>query len=518
MNSTLKIVVPIAILMAVVFGITFFAQYAPRSPESESESRGSDGDTNEPPLRFANATRVWDPPDMVSVASPFGIRYRGLPLMAPSADPAKSFDNDRSPFEFSLQDRVFPAYFEPGEKLYSTSFWFQNRNPKPVVLQLQYVSCSSCSGGRLAPLPPAVTRQLLQMTAVSCLPQGLFNGLPLGMAGPSANLQPERLVWEHHSYQEEIKPKYSIPAANDTDGWSPQWGILELQFKVTAIGPKTLAADFTMQVEGKGVPVPAKFSITFEGANAFDVAPARINVGEITANSDPRKYELVVYSSTRGPDRTGYGEPGDLSPPRVDVRLPSGVTDPGQFLTVTPPVRVPQEELSTLAEEIAKNVRKAVRVESAYKLTMQVTPKVGENRIEIGLLERDVWIAMPGAAERRVRVTGMVRGAVWLDNDRSDIDLLTYRNSLGVPGQKFRLISEDRSAKVEVVGIEGDAKDFLKASLEALPPVGDYAQFDLKLTIPPNARTGSWTGVVVLEVKGPNTQRIRIPVKGRGQL
>jgi hypothetical protein len=518
MNSTLKIAVPIFILMAVVFGITFFAQYAPKSPESDPELRGGDTDAHEPPLRFANATRVWDPPDTLSVGTPFGIRYRGLELMAPSADPAKSFENDRNPFEYSLQDRVFPAYFEPGEKLYSTSFWFQNRNPKPVVLQLQYVSCSSCSGGRLAPLPPPVTRQLLQMTAISCLPQGLFNALPIGMAGPSANLQPERLKWEQHSYQEEIKPKYSIPAANDTDGWSPQWGILELQFKVTAIGPKTLAADFAMQVEGRAATVPAKFSISFEGANAFEVSPPRITIGELTANSDPRTHELVVYSSTRGPNRTGYGEPGDLSPPQVDVRLPTGGTDTARFLTLSTPVRVPNDELPALAEEIAKTIRKSVRVQSAYKLTMQVTPKVGESRIEIGLLERDIWVAMPGAAERRVRVSGLVRGPVWLDNERSDIDLLTYRNSLGVTGQRFRLISEDRKAKVEVVAVEGDAKDFLKATLEELPPEGDYAQFDLKLTIPPNARTGSWTGVVVLEVKGANPQRIRIPVKGRGQL
>ena len=33
----------------------------------------------------------------------------------PSANPAKSYGNDGNPFEYSLQDRTFPAFFEPGD-------------------------------------------------------------------------------------------------------------------------------------------------------------------------------------------------------------------------------------------------------------------------------------------------------------------------------------------------------------------------------------------------------------------
>lgn len=518
MNSTLKITVPIVILMAVVFGVTFFAQYTPRTPDDDPDAKGPDTAATELPLRFANATRMWDPPDTISVVPPHGIRYRGFPLSAPSANPAKSYDNDGNPFEYSLQDRTFPAFFEPGEKLYGTSFWFENRNTRPVVIQLKSVSCVACSGGRIAPIPPPVTRQLLQMSAVGCLPQGLFNCLSLGMGGPAANLQPERLVWEQHLYKEEKNPSYTVPAANDTDGWSPQWGILELQFKVMAASPKAIGAEFAMHVEGSDAAVPAKFAISFEGVNPFEVSPARIDVGELTGNSDARNFELLVFSSTRGPERTGVGEPGDLLPPKVDVRMVGGGPDSGMFVTVSPPVRVPQQELLALTDQLVRQVGKPIRVESAYRIGVHLTPNVGKNKIDIGLLERDIWVAASGASERRVRLTGLVRGPVWLDNDRTDIDLLAYRSRDGISNQRFRLIAEEKAAKVAVVGVEGDAADFLKVALEEQPPIGDYGQFDLKLTVAPNARTGAWSGVIVLEVKGPMPQRIRIPVKGRGQL
>jgi hypothetical protein len=34
----------------------------------------------------------------------------------------------------------------------------------------------------------------------------------------------------------------------------------------------------------------------------------------------------------------------------------------------------------------------------------------------------------------------------------------------------------------------------------------------------PKAKAGTWSGEIVLEVKGPTPQRIRIPVKGRAEL
>ena len=100
----------------------------------------------EPPLRFFTSTRKWDP------------------------------DSD------SLDDQVFTGFFEKDSKG-SAEYWFENRNESPVAVQLKSVSCSSCSDGWLAPLPPETTRGILQMSAISCLPMGPISFLPVGMAG-----------------------------------------------------------------------------------------------------------------------------------------------------------------------------------------------------------------------------------------------------------------------------------------------------------------------------------------------
>jgi hypothetical protein len=513
MNSTLKIVVPLFLLVAVIFGVTYFSQYTPKT-ETEKEGPGGPGGSNEPPLRFFASTRSWDPPDTYSPE--LGAPYRGLPLLAPSSDPRKSDD----PFKFSVQDRVFPMFFEVGETVHGTTFWFENRHDNKVVMQLKQISCTACSGGRLAAIPPEVTKQLLQMTAVGVLPQGLFTALPAGMVGPGANLSPDRLTWEQHTYREERNPKYSVPAAHDADGWSPQWGILELQFKVTAHGVKDppLSAKFATQVEGGGPGGENNFVIVYEGVNAFEVGPPRLDIGELTADSSPRKYELVVFSTSRGPGRTGPGEPGDLAPPLVDVHAVSGGGEPGPFVTVSPPERVPRPELPAMTLDLMRQLGRPLRIESAYRVSVRISPKVGDRRMDIGLLEREVWVAVPGGLERRVQVRGMVRGAVWLDNDRTDIDLGAYGSRAGIAGRSVTLITEQRDAEVVLVGREGDAAEFLEVKLEKQQPTADHGQYALKLTIPPNARTGSWSGVIVLEVKGPTPQRVRIPVKGRGQL
>jgi len=61
--------------------------------------------------------------------------------------------------------------------------------------------------------------------------------------------------------------------------------------------------------------------------------------------------------------------------------------------------------------------------------------------------------------------------------------------------------------------------EFLDVSLKKLPDAGTRGQWQLTVRVPPNRVQGELTdGLVVLELKGPNPQRIRIPVRGRGVL
>ncbi len=480
-GSPLKMAVPIALLVAVVFGITFFAQYSPKAPDDDNADRGGGQSAalkTEPPLRFGTSIRMWNP---------LG----------------------------NLQDQVFPGFFEGGETLNSTSYWFENRNPAPVTMQLIKVSCTKCSGGRLAAIPPEVTDQLVATSLFSGFPQGLVNLLPVSFIGTSANLAPSRLVWQDYTYRVAPNAEYKIPAAPGTTRLFPnQWGIFDLQFQVSGAAPsKTLQADFSLQVEGSKTAGIAALSVVFEGVDAFEVSKKLIDVGDWTETTEPRTFNFIVYSSTRGPNRTGPSDRGDLDVPIVDVRTPGNLGDPGPFVTVSPAQRVPEAELPQVTLDISQSLKKMVRVESAYRYAVTVNPKVGDQRLDIGLLEREIFLAFKDIKEPKiVRVKGMVRGSIWLDNNRTDIDLPSYRSRDGT-SQTVRLIAEQRDTVVELLKEECTPR-FAEYHLDKLPPASDRGYYQLRVDIPPGSPTGSWNGVILLEIKGPHPQRIRVPIRG----
>ena len=80
-----------------------------------------------------------------------------MPLLAPSAMQTEPELESGRAFSFTLADRVFPGFYEPGEELRATQFWFENRNPQSVTMELKGVTCTACTGGRLASIPPETT-------------------------------------------------------------------------------------------------------------------------------------------------------------------------------------------------------------------------------------------------------------------------------------------------------------------------------------------------------------------------
>ena len=523
-KSTLKILVPIVALVAVIFGITFFAQY---TPPSEDPLKPQKGDNNEPPLRFFSAKRTWSPPSFQPPAREQPLDFRGMPLLAPAAFSA----DPNFPFEYSLQDRAYQGFFEVKDDAaglkHAASFWFENLHQHPVSLRLKSVSCTSCSGGRIAAIPPDVTRQILQMSRISALPQGFVSGLPVGMVGPAANLDESHLRWEQYVFRDTPDATFHVPPAGENpSGWTPQWGILQLQFSVGVLGPKQLEAKFETTVEGTKIQKEDTFSIFSFGVNAFDLTRSTIDLGELNDKSEPRQFEVILYSSTRGHNRMGPGEMGDLAVPSVSIRMPlSQGGDPGEFVKISPPERIPDHELTRVAEMIAEESQrqKVARVEAAYRFIVTVNPQVKNQSIDIGQLERDIWFGIPGSQERLLQVKGMVSGAVWLDNNLSSIDMQGFPLMKGA-SKRLTLVSARRDAVIEL-DKEHSRPNYLKIFLEKdpNPPSADRGYYKLTVEVPSSkesiqVRPGTWSGEIVLKVNGPTIQRVRIPIKGRIEL
>lgn len=473
MNSTLKVLVPLALMIAVVFAVTYFAQYTPTERE-DTDNKASNGVGGDRPLRFFTTSRQWNP----------------------------------SP-EASLQDQSFPGFFEASNEEQRTTFWFENRNPASVSLQLLKVSCSACSGGEVAPIPSEATKLLLQMSAVSALPQGLISPLPLGMAAPAANILDKgrpTLKWQSHRFNEDpAQVVYNVPAAADTDGWSPQWGILELNFKVREGQQRSLQAWFKSQVHNSTTMGMDEFTISFAQVPPFELTKQAIDVGELNdASRTAVEDSFVIYSLTRGPE--------DLSSLNVRVTMPQGESgDPGAFVTAGPMVPLKPQELDQLK---ISDKAFSKRVRTAYRVPVTVRTRENEARLPIGKLQREIWVSIPGnEPSKRVVLNGMVRGPVYL-SDGKLIDLGSFRSSEGVSSH-YGITTERTGIELAVVADQCRPKS-MKVTLVKQPDRDDRGYYEVKVAIPKDEQQGEIVdGVVVLEVKGTR-QQFRISVKGRG--
>jgi hypothetical protein len=259
--------------------------------------------------------------------------------------------------------------------------------------------------------------------------------------------------------------------------------------------------------------------VGYEVAEPCDVYPRFIDIREWKEFSDPRTFEFYVFSPTRGPKDIRLPDFGDLDPPSLKVQLHESSGNPGPFISVNPPVRVQSEaEIEALWKSLnpkdKDQKRPPIWVRSAYRCNFTFRPRVGDERPDLGPLEREIEVTLPGLkTPKKLFVRGMMRGTVWLDNDRTDIDLPAYRTNEETV-QTIHLNTEQRDQEVVLVPGECEPK-FLQLKLTKLPPASDRGFYELVVSIPKNSQTGSWNGMIVLELKGAKPLRMRIPIKGK---
>jgi hypothetical protein len=502
-TSALMIVVLLVALVGVVFAITFLGETVPPDPLGPDRTNTSGGEAKsaEPPLRFYTSVRRYDPP------VPGLAAFRGQPLLAPSAVSPPPLPESSDKFGYRLQDRTFQGFYEPGEKLRAAQFWFENRNPAAVAMQLQKVNCGSCSGGGIAAVPADVTKSLFQNAALSALPVGPFNAFALGMAEPAAALK-TKLEWKHTLFADDPHARFVVPAAPaPPDKWAPwQLGILEMNFKVKQGGKNPLEAQFVTAVEGTKQQGAHAFALFYETSPASETSRTAIDVGELDPLSAAREFEFLVFSNTRGPD----SEFGDLvlNQKEFQFKFANGTEDKGPFFQVTAVARLSPDELSDMTERLFRELKKPVNVRSAYRVALSVRPKAGDARLDIGSLERNLVFEGSGVTQS-VRLTGIVRGQVWLDDNRTSVALPTFSGSKGL--QHEQIVKTAKGVEVKLLGESAPAN--FKYELEKLPDAGTESRYKLKIGIP-SGIFGQVKGEVVLEAQGPQPQKVRIPVSG----
>lgn len=470
MNSTMKTVLPIALIVVMVFAVTFMSQFTRNTPVPIEES-------DEP---------------------------AALPLLAGYAE--TKFELFPSPD--SWHNRFHPGYFEVGTDESNNRVAFLIRNPRPssVFLTALTPGCVACTSARAAAVPPDALRNYVQHVGLA----SLWSPYPAGdLVGPIAWLQTRQKLSWHNFVFSDASNKFELPGATTAGGDS--WGILELGFKMdSVVSPMARTAFFDLY-DARGVKLlaePYKFSVVAGGREAQELNVSDVAMPELTESNSSQAFEILCVSVTRP----------SLPPPVVAV----GNQDP--FVTVAKPIKLEADELIALSIAASARAQSAgppsvVMFQSGYRIQGAIRREANGRALDIGPYEKEVFVSGgPGIVLKtpaRLRLHGVVVGAVRLEGT----DKIDFGNYDGRFAQKkeVRLWTERKGLELEIVPELCDPS-FLKPTLGKPFSEADRTYWTLTVQIPEKeGRRPPWEGFVYLKSKGEKPFNLRIQVSGHGR-
>lgn len=466
MNSTWKVGFILLLLFVVVFGFALISQYTTTSTTDDIPLE--EAVINGPPLLFTTETVGYDPA---------------------SEDPALRF---------------FPGFFEPGEVPVTVSFWFRNPHMQPVRFGVLGRSCASCTSARVGYLPPGAMEEFRSTTAALGFPASSLMIPDLSTVVAVAQLN-AKITWHDLDF---AHPDTTIPIPAAPDASTPTWGVFQMVIKVTGKGPKTVSARIGAAV-GTSPQASQVFNAIMVGIDPFEVSPKYLPLGEIPEGTAPRNLDLYYWSATRTSDT--------LPAPK----LTQSKSDP--FLTTGEPVPLTMDEMNSLAATLTAEGKAPMRVMGGYKVPVTVTrklasPKPGTpSEPDIGPFERQLAFTGPGGTTVAVPVTARITGLVSLGEGASAVDLGSFTGKFGSE-KTVNLFAQKPDLELELLPDEARPR-FLKVNLSEPRQESGRRTWTLKVTVPPETCQEELPNdaVVVFQARSANgTQKVRIPVKGRG--
>jgi hypothetical protein len=464
MNSSLKIGAILVLVVLLVFGATVVSMYTGNTADT-GEDQGNE--ISGPPLVFAGTQISYTP----------GAENSSLAL--------------------------FPGYYEIGEQHHRAAFWFYNPHPVPIRFSVLGRTCTSCTLARVGYAPPGRFEEFQTRAVLDALPVGGLPRLPV-LGPPAGAALLESMSWHDMDFDH---PDHvvEIPAAPPG---GRTWGAFVMFIKVTGEGPKTLSAGVGMAA-GNAAPVQQAFTVTLFGMKPFEVTPKAVELGELAEGAPPQTRELYYWSATR--------EQADLPPPQVTVNT----KDP--FLRVGSPTPLDPDDRAALAVNLSRQ-GSATRVLGAYKIPLTVyrrLPDASPNtpaEPDIGPFDRQIGITGPAGTTQGVtvsaRVTGLVAVALASENL---VDLKDFNGKFGTE-KTVNLVSDKPDLTLQP--LPGETKPaYLKVELSPPQAQAMRRYWTLKVIVPPGACNDELptdSAVAFQATTKAGTQKVRIPVKGRG--
>jgi hypothetical protein len=449
----MKKVIAILLVMGLIFGVTYITMFTGTDPDSGKKTATF-------PLLFGH--------EMV----------------------------ERNPTSDDPHFRYFHGFYEQGAEN-AIYFWFRNEEPVEVSFGFRGVSCSTCTSVRAAVVPAAVRDEFVLQSVLPVLPIG-FAGVPTLVPTVAAVDLVQKLTWTDFGVNRTDLVLNVPPGTGDR----PTWGVVRFGFKAHVLGPWDPVAVFYAQAAGAAAPHEYKLQVHFIGVQGYEVSPTDFGIVDLPEGAPPAKADVFYWSVIRSP--------AELPPPAVTVK------DNDPFVVVDKPVPMTDEELERLANQIGTQRKEvSLKLKSGYRIPISVRREAPGKLPDIGAYEKVVHVAGPGERVFNITLKGRVTGLVWLQ-DLLKVDLKSYSAKLGTEAAAT-LVTGRPDLDLELV--PGETKPrFLQPKLSEPKSEPGRKTWTLTLTVPPNeGYEPHWEGSVVLTTKGPNPQKVRVPVMGNGR-
>ncbi len=455
-NRLVRIGLPLAIVVALVFGVTYMSQItpAPPAPKPIPGSNKSEHRT----LIVPNEKASWDgdePPEMPAYA-----RY------------AKE-----------MEQRVEGHY----------DFWVANVHDASASVALKSKSCK-CADVQLGVVPADAVAAFLaeQSPSITGKVERAAVEKLLTTAAKNQALT-KNVEWKP---LQEFDSAMQVPAADAKTGL--RLAIVRLVFHPKDPGHLMIVAEVNHVVSGGSV-VQSRFEVPVAMVPPVMMYPETANIGEINSG-DQRKMEFVLWSATR-----------DSFP----LKLPDLPEDP--TFVFGEPVKL--DGSAVIAELIRmKANRPGSKPRSGYKVSLTIHESLNDKLLELGPLSRRLMFNPSTEYETVCETKGTVRGDVQLiDANGANADRIrlgefeadrptskTYILKASSPGMQFRVVSWTPAAIIPKLEVKSAAAQL----------------WQLKVDVPPNSIAGPlpYGSSIVLETVGKKARRVRVPVEGNAMI
>ena len=480
MKSFTRIGLPILVVIAAVFGITFVRVYSPDDP----------GAADGPKPARAGKVAAKDLPLKMGLTPVGPVSLKPEPWQ-------QSLTYWNPEFELGV-----PGHFE---------FWCQNPHREPVTIRVYDAYCQ-CAGLDVAAVPPDAFKEY---AVESALAGGPLCPAPAPLAAFAHVALGRRLTWAAAQESYGDRHDQTIPGADPAAG--TQVAILRLGWKANGepgqknAWAKLLAsigdapgAQYTL--EANSVAVPSFDLVRREGPDAWAPVPD-LSVGDLRENGEARR---VLYL---------------LSTTRRDVVYRVSINHPDPCVTWTEPVPASAEEVRSLSDFFNQPGRPVRRLKSVYRFEVSVRERTESeaggkkqfHQLDLGLLDRRLTVSAVDGGSHQVALKARVLGEIDFLSGAKDgrVDL-----GSAFPADqdwtKDVVLVADRPGLDLALAAAETTPNYLKVRLEPLKPIEGRNQWRLRVTVPRGSLYGALpeTSAVVLTTTGPNPRRLRIPVRG----